>query len=144
MVYLWLANGIDEILSGTLEGAWNTRAFEIIAHRPATKSYPDSAEQWFAGHRCNNHSVIGKYNQFIQTGKERNISKECASKAHIRPKVIAVVCFCFQMTACLNAWSYWLNAFRRITRETTCQLLGNFVLRNSVTVRFNFKANVGF
>ena len=36
-------------------------------------------------------------------------------KAHIRPKVIAVVFFGFQMSAFPKTWSDWLNAFRRIT-----------------------------
>jgi len=35
-------------------------------------------------------------------------------KAHLLPRVIAVVCFCFEMRYCPNAWSDWLNALKRV------------------------------
>ena len=37
------------------------------------------------------------------------VMKVCL-KAHLHPRVIAIVCFYFESLYCLNAWSDWLNA----------------------------------
>ena len=33
-------------------------------------------------------------------------------KAHLHPRLIAVVCFCFESLYCPNAWSHWLNGLK--------------------------------
>ena len=54
------------------------------------------------------------------------------------PKLIAVGCFCLQMTACPNAWFDWLNALKRITPG----ILAFWAFNNSVTMRNHCWANV--
>ena len=33
-------------------------------------------------------------------------------KAHLHPRLIAVICFCFESLYCPNAWSHWLNGLK--------------------------------
>ena len=43
-------------------------------------------------------------------------------KAHLHPRIIAVVYFYFESLYCLNAWSDWLNALKAAISSSTCQL----------------------
>ena len=43
-------------------------------------------------------------------------NEDSALKAHLHPRVVAVVCFCFEMLYCPNAWSYWLYELKRFMR----------------------------
>ena len=45
-------------------------------------------------------------------------------KAHLNPRVVAVVCFCFEMLYCPNAWSYWLYELKRFMRVSSTTRAG--------------------
>ena len=50
------------------------------------------------------HIAHAQFHKLTKTNKK--------FKAHLHPRVIAVVCFYFDSLYCLNAWSDWLNALK--------------------------------
>ena len=48
--------------------------------------------------------------------KKVTINSHFALKAHLHPRILAVVCFCFESLYCLNVWSDWLNALKQFEK----------------------------
>ena len=55
-------------------------------------------------------------------------------KAHLRPRVIVVVCFYFESLYCLHAWSDWLNAFKLFEKATMSSCTRQLQMTNFINI----------
>ena len=60
-------------------------------------------------------------------------------KAHLHPRLIAVVCFCFESPYCPNAWSDWLNALKLFEKAaiSSCTRQSEWRRANARNVSFS-------
>ena len=65
-------------------------------------------------------------------------------KAHLHPRLIAIVCFCFESLYCPNAWSDWLNALKQFEKSAISSCTRQLVTTNFINIhRICSKYNTG-